>query len=94
MVAYKRIEESSEATMDDLKEENYALRRTLKESEEALSNLGKRFDSFCQSTNQCLSELLQLVKSERKIINYSIRHIKPEISSIINDCIRYLGLQR
>lgn len=51
MVAYKRIEESSEATMDDLKEENYALRRTLKESEEALSNLGKRFDSFCQSTN-------------------------------------------
>ena len=51
MVAYKRIEESSEATMDDLKEENYALRRTLKESEEALSNLGNRFDSFCQSTN-------------------------------------------
>jgi hypothetical protein len=48
----------------------------MKENGGAIINLGKRYDSFYKSTVESLNQLLDIVNSDKKIINLSIRHEK------------------
>ena len=66
----------------------------LRETEDAMTAVGKRYDNLFRGMVQALERFYELITQSRNIANQHIKHDKVEISTILNDCLRKIGEER
>ena len=50
MALLRKTEENATSTVEELREQNEALRKMISENEQAITTLGKRYDTLSRST--------------------------------------------
>ena len=56
--------------------------------------LGRRYDNLFKSVVVSLERFYELLTQSKNIANQFIKHQKPEISTILNDCLRKVADDR
>lgn len=46
----------------------------IRENEEAINNLGKKYDNLLKGTVESLKRLLEVLKNSKNILNQTIKH--------------------